>query len=80
MEIQHRFRYRYHRRKKGWRVAASAVELTDGWLEYNTYTNYPGRTKQWQKQMLDPARGWTTIFPPNKPVTQGRIGRSGLAR
>lgn len=62
MEIQQRFRYRYYRRKKGWRVAAHAVELPGGWLEFTSYDRRDsGRTRQWRKQILVPVRGWTDI-------------------
>jgi len=70
MEIHQKFRYRYFRSKKGWRVAASAVEGPDGFVEFITYTGVRDRTKQWQKQILDPRRGWTTMTLSDK-----RFGR-----
>jgi hypothetical protein len=73
MEIQPRFRYRYYRHKKGWRVAASAIESPDGWLEFTTYQGATGRTRQWRKQTLHPVRGWVDVSSVNdSPAPQGR--------
>ena len=56
-----RSRYRYFRRNKGWRVLRAGTQIGHHELEFLTFGNEQGTTRLWQRQILDPSRGWTTI-------------------